>query len=82
MPGQNQVPIEIHRLKARLVFENGDVKLVQGVREVFEIFDGGKSQNSDNADAVSQPLGKIVLIGRRLAEVDFERSFSEAIQSR
>lgn len=82
MPGQNQVPIEIHRLKARLVFENGDVKLVQGVREVFEIFDGGKSQSSDNADAASQPLGKIVLIGRRLAEVDFERSFSEAIQSR
>ena len=45
MPGQHQeVPIEIHRLKARLVFKNGDVKLVQGVREVFEIFDGEKSR--------------------------------------
>ena len=81
MPGQNQVPIEIHRLKARLVFKNGDVKLVQGVREVFEIFDGGKSQSGDDADAASQ-LGKIVLIGRRLTEVDFDRSFSEAIQGR
>ena len=81
MPGQNQVPVEIHRLKARLVFKNGDVKLVQGVREVFEIFDGGKSQSGDDADAAPQ-LGKIVLIGRRLTEVDFDRSFSEAIQGR
>ncbi|KAK8080559.1 CobW/HypB/UreG- nucleotide-binding domain-containing protein [Apiospora hydei] len=31
--------LEVHRLKARLVFQDGQVKMVQGVREVFEIFD-------------------------------------------
>ena len=71
--------MEIHRLKARLVFKNGDVKLVQGVREVFEIFDGDKSRSGeDGTDAVSQS-GKIVLIGRGVTGVDFERSFLEAI---
>jgi len=33
---------EIHRLKARLPLSNGDVKIVQGVREVFEILDAPK----------------------------------------
>ncbi len=69
------VPIEVHRLKARLVFIDGNVKLVQGVREVFEIFDGEKS-----ATISAQP-GKIVLIGRGLKEVDFEVSFLEFIQN-
>jgi hypothetical protein len=30
---------EIHRLKARLTLSNGDLKIVQGVREIFEILD-------------------------------------------
>lgn len=79
-----EVPIEIHRLKARLVFENGDVKLVQGVRDVFEIFDGEKQSSTlgENAAAndAQPPGGKIVLIGRGLREVSFERSFLDAIQ--
>ncbi|ORY63250.1 CobW/HypB/UreG, nucleotide-binding domain-containing protein [Pseudomassariella vexata] len=36
--------VEIHRLKARLVFKNGDIKMVQGVREIFEIFDSAVPQ--------------------------------------
>ncbi|RYP10277.1 hypothetical protein DL764_000769 [Monosporascus ibericus] len=72
--------IEIHRLKARLVFANGDVKFVQGVREIFEIFDGEKTFIGDNSSALSQG-GKIVLIGRGIREVDFERSFLKAIGS-
>ncbi|KAL7627561.1 hypothetical protein AAE478_001754 [Parahypoxylon ruwenzoriense] len=71
--------IEIHRLKARLVFENGDVKMVQGVREVFEIFDSDRSSNQSGGSIQS---GKIVLIGRGLQEVDFERSLLGAIQGR
>ncbi|KAK7750369.1 hypothetical protein SLS62_007668 [Diatrype stigma] len=79
-----EVPIEIHRLKARLMFENGDVKLVQGVREVFEIFDGEKQSSKAGEIAANNdaqpPSGKVVLIGRGLREVEFERSFLDAIQ--
>ncbi|KAK1759449.1 putative COBW domain-containing protein 1 [Echria macrotheca] len=60
---------EIHRLKGRLVLEDGSEKMIQGVREVFEIFD------SPNADSgVAREAGKMVLIGRRLADFDFEKS--------
>lgn len=85
LPNQDRKPdvaLEIHRVKARLVFNNGDVKFVQGVREVFEILEGEKSSSvRDNGNATSQS-GKIVLIGRGLNDVDFERSFLEAIQHR
>ena len=33
---------EIHRLKARIPLSNGDVKIVQGVREIFETLDAPK----------------------------------------
>lgn len=69
-PGQEDRTdsLEIHRLKARLVFSNGAVKMVQGVREVFEIVDGQKASDEG-------PLaGKVVLIGRGVKEVDWDAS--------
>lgn len=68
--------LEIHRLKARLGFRNGDVKMVQGVREIFEIFDAPKSSISEE----SIQAGKIVLIGRQLHASSVERSFLDAIK--
>ncbi|KAF8863210.1 COBW domain-containing protein [Acephala macrosclerotiorum] len=68
--------IEIHRLKARLPLSNGDVKLVQGVREVFEILDAPISDG-----ALSSSQGKIVLIGRHLLDVPFEESFRNMIET-
>lgn len=82
MPGEatsSTAPVEIHRLKARLVFKNGDVKMVQGVREVFEIFDA--EQSSLQNDGPPQ-AGKIVLIGRGAQELNFERSLLDALQNR
>lgn len=73
-----QAQIEIHRLKARLIFEDGAVKLVQGVREIFEIIDGQKS--TSDADATSQ-TGKIVLIGRNIHNADLEKSFLDGIHN-
>jgi len=67
--------LEIHRLKARLPLSNGDVKFVQGVREIFEILDAPKS------DDFTSSLGKIVLIGRNLQDVPFEENFNNAINS-
>ncbi|KAI2629453.1 cobW-domain-containing protein [Xylaria nigripes] len=70
-----QAHIEIHRLKARLVFDNDDVKIVQGVREIFDIIDGKKSAS----DANTIQTGKIVLIGRGIHNVNFEQSFLDVV---
>lgn len=71
-------PLEVHRLKGRLPLSNGDVKIVQGVREVFEILD---SPEAGLTEVASNEQGKIVLIGRNLNNVDFEKSFINAIKS-
>ncbi|KAJ3501896.1 hypothetical protein NM208_g16840 [Fusarium decemcellulare] len=63
---------EIHRSKGRLVFANGDVKMLQGVREIFEINDGRQDDDVPRE-------GKIILIGRNVADVGFESSFRHAI---
>ncbi|KAI0111895.1 cobW-domain-containing protein [Daldinia grandis] len=70
-------PIEVHRLKSRLVFKDGNVKMVQGVREVFEIFDG---EQASNEDGVVPQTGKLVLIGRGVQGINFERSLLNALQ--
>jgi len=66
---------EIHRCKGRLIFESGEVKMLQGVREIFELIDAPKSED------VTKAQGKIILIGRGLAGVDFESSFADAVRS-
>lgn len=70
---------EIHRLKARLSLSNGDIKIVQGVREVFEIVDVPRSD--DSTPGVVSSSGKVVLIGRNLQGVPFEESFFNTINS-
>ncbi|KAK1831371.1 COBW domain-protein 1 [Podospora conica] len=72
---------EIHRLKGRLVLEDNGEKMVQGVRELFEIFDSPDSAGSSVVSPEErQRLGKMVLIGRHLQDFDFERSLLEAIE--
>jgi hypothetical protein len=65
---------EVHRSKGRLIFTNGNVKMLQGVREVFELIDAPPS--SDEAPQA----GKIILIGRHLVGIDFESSLKHALQ--
>lgn len=77
IPGAEDRKLEIHRLKARLPFSNGDIKIVQGVREVFEILDCPKSDES----ASGASGGKVVLIGRNLPGVSFEESFINTMNS-
>lgn len=59
---------DIHRLKGRAVMEDGKQQLIQGVREVFEIFDGPDQEVLGDAE------GKIVLIGRGLKGVNLKES--------
>ncbi|KAJ3961434.1 hypothetical protein N0V92_001851 [Colletotrichum tropicale] len=75
LPGDDKTVLEVHRAKGRLVFENGDVKLMQGVREIFEILDSP----DQTGEAVGE--GKIILIGRYLQGVDFEKSLLETLKS-
>jgi hypothetical protein len=60
--------LDIHRLKGKLAMEGGKQQLIQGVREVFEIFDG------PNQEGLGLVEGKLVLIGRGLKSVDLKGS--------
>lgn len=64
---------EIHRSKGRLAFINGDVKLLQGVREIFELIDAPNGAN------ISSTEGKIILIGRGVKDIDFESDFRKVL---
>lgn len=74
LPGtEKDVEFEIHRSKGRLAFKNGDVKLLQGVREIFEIMD------APNGAEITSTEGKIILIGRGVQGIDFESSLRQTI---
>ena len=66
--------LEIHRVKAKLPLSTGDIKIVQGVRDVFEILDAPQSTSPEPG-----LNGKIVLIGRFLLNKPFKESFISAI---
>ncbi|KAI9779256.1 MAG: hypothetical protein M1839_007508 [Geoglossum umbratile] len=87
--GTVHTEFEIHRLKGRLCLTNGSLKIVQGVREVFEIIDAGDVSTAqtkvDSSTTPSNPhmpdTGKIVLIGRGLDGKNWEASLMTAIGS-
>jgi len=80
---------EIHRLKGRLHFDDESVKMIQGVREVFEILDcgDGPAQKTTPADGEGRPrttvhgeVGKIVLIGRGIQGLPWAGSLHTFLQ--
>ncbi|KAK2063538.1 CobW/HypB/UreG [Colletotrichum caudatum] len=77
LPGDEATVLEVHRSKGRLIFDNGDVKLIQGVREIFEILDSP----DQSREAAQAREGKIILIGRHLKGVDFEKSLAGLLSS-
>lgn len=68
---------DIHRLKGRFFVKYGSEKIVQGVREIFDIFDSP----SQKPDPSLPRTGKLVLIGRHLDKYDFQNSLLEAIEN-
>ncbi|KAI7495776.1 cobW-domain-containing protein [Hortaea werneckii] len=56
---------EIHRTKGRLVMTDGRTKMLQGVREIFELIDGADVQKDAHPDSEGQG-GRIVIIGRNV----------------
>ncbi|KAL4978570.1 CobW/HypB/UreG, nucleotide-binding domain-containing protein [Aspergillus desertorum] len=75
---------DIHRLKGILALSDGSSKIIQAVREVFEIRDEAASSKSGSAaeDSRRKSQCKIVLIGRGLGDVKpWQRSFEEFLLS-
>lgn len=64
---------EVHRTKGRIVTENGFIRLLQGVREVFEFVDEGS--RFTETSSTQTPTSKLVLIGRGLDTKAFANSF-------
>jgi len=71
---------EIHRAKGRLPMTDGRVKMLQGVREVFEIIDGsGLSAGGEPSEGFAE--GKIVLIGRNIGGGKTSTSFQQSLRT-
>ena len=71
----------IHRTKGRILTASGSAKMIQGVREVFEIVDVEPSKaplGTQDEDANPQ-RGKLVLIGRGLSELPVEESLRSVL---
>ena len=75
MPESSQndrVPtFEIHRVKGLIILTSGETKMLQGVREVFEITERA-IRSDDSADTMEH--GKIVLIGKGVQDLPWEKS--------
>ncbi|TQN72083.1 COBW domain-containing protein 1 [Colletotrichum shisoi] len=78
VPGDETAVVEVHRSKGRVVFEDGHTMFAQGVRETFEIT--ASSQNTREVAGAQD--GKIVLIGRYLKGLDFEKSLVNLLDLR
>lgn len=78
MPGRKdgQGKLEVHRSKGRLLLEDGGVRMLQGVREVFELADFAAGEPAESLE------GKMVFIGRGVADAGLEASLGEAISGR
>ena len=73
--------LSIHRTKGRILTSSGSVKMIQGVREVFEIVDLESTAEAPDSqgESIEQQDGKLVLIGRGLSELPVEESLRIAL---
>jgi len=71
--GEKSDRTDIHRIKGLLPLTNGKVKLLQGVREVFEFIDS-KDVDGGSQDTAGPAEGKIIVIGRNVRGDRLQRS--------
>lgn len=69
--------LEIHRAKGRIVLTNGEVKILQGVRESYEIVDAKSAVEPEILE--SEHPSKLVLIGKNLDLEDIKIRFTTAV---
>lgn len=63
-PSGVEKPYEVHRTKGLVHLNNGTCKMIQGVREIFEITEAKNDSAEDSSSG-----SRVVLIGRRLDKV-------------
>lgn len=73
--GAKEVEFEIHRLKARIPLTDGSLKVIQGVREIFEVLDAPSSPGGSKGDTAA----KLVIIGRNIEKLPFRVSLLDAL---
>ena len=66
---ENNAKHEIYRVKGYIPITDGTARVVQGVREIFDIFEVNTSEEMGDE-------GKIILIGRGLENVQFGMDFA------
>ncbi|KAF2171659.1 hypothetical protein M409DRAFT_63289 [Zasmidium cellare ATCC 36951] len=86
LPGDNNAPIwEIHRIKGRIPLTTGGVKMLQGVREIFEFIDAAVDTGKADTTSIKEQRGKIVIIGRNVGDANstaaFQRSLDAAVST-
>jgi G3E family GTPase len=83
LPGQGNAEaedFEVHRTKGRIQLIDGSTKLIQGVREIFELLAERVASGGSGSPPDHQPTGgKLVLIGRGLNEEAFGRSLKTSL---
>nr|POE87951.1 cobw domain-containing protein 1 [Quercus suber] len=68
---------EVHRTKGRVVLADGQVKMLQGVREMFEMIDGKSDARQDGVE--HREGGRIVFIGRDISSEKMRGMFQESM---
>ena len=69
----SKVQFEVHRLKGLIVLTSGATKMIQGVREIFEITDAKKRQDVSQA---ASDCSKLVLIGKGVSSLPWKESLA------
>ncbi|KAF4553017.1 CobW/HypB/UreG domain-containing protein 2 [Elsinoe fawcettii] len=70
----NRARSDVHRVKGRLAMNDGSIKMLQGVREIFEFLDGEKG-------GAPQEGGKIILIGRNINRESLQKSLDTSLRT-
>ena len=71
---ETTIKFNVHRLKGRIPLDMGCVKMIQGVREVYEI-----SDVADGNDKSADDKGKIVVIGKHISELPWQESLERSL---
>ena len=71
---------EIHRAKGRVPLSNGSTKILQGVREIFELVDAADDAESSEAGDPSDS-GRIVFIGRNISVPAISTLFQQSLDT-
>jgi G3E family GTPase len=71
--GERWEKFEVHRMKGRIPVKGGKVLLLQGVRNLYELNEGGSEAESGGEE------GKLVLIGRKVGQEAFRESLMLAL---